>query len=96
MKFEDVVKDEVSKLTQSLNDQIKDPAQRAVIVAMTNDLAMLPIRMARGEDVSVVMASLQAEAAMRGVAASMKAQAAVQQAWINILTRVIGVALLAI
>lgn len=93
MKIEDIVKEEVSKLTDSINSQINDPAQKAAIVAMTTDLAMLPIRMARGEDVSVIVASLKAEAAMRGVASALKAQAAVQQAWINIVTKVIMTAI---
>ena len=93
MKIEDIVKEEVKNLTDSLNSQITDPAQKAAIIAMTNDLAMLPVRMARGEDVSIIMSSLQAEAAMRGVASALKAQAAVQQAWINIITKVIFTAL---
>lgn len=96
MKFDDIVKEEIEKLKGSLEGQIKDPAQKLAIAAMVQDLAMLPMRMARGEDVSVVVASLKAEAAMRGVATAMQAQAATQQAWFNILTRVIGAALLAI
>lgn len=95
MKIEDIVKEEVNKLTDSINSQITDPAQKAAIVAMTTDLAMLPIRMSRGEDVSVIVAALKAEAAMRGVASAMKAQAAVQQAWINIVTKVITSVLVA-
>lgn len=91
-----IVKDEVSKLITSLEGEIKDPATRLAIARMTNDMAMLPIRIAQGEDVSILFASLQAEAAMRGVAASMKAQAMVQQAWINILTKVISIALAAV
>lgn len=91
-----IVKEEVDKLVASLEGQIQDSATRAAIVRMTNDMAMLPIRMSQGEDVTVLFASLQAEAAMRGVAASLKAQALVQQAWINILTRVISIALSAL
>jgi len=93
MKIEDIVKDEVNKLTESLNSQITDPVQKAAIIAMTADLAMIPVRMARGEDVSALMASLQAEAAMRGVTNALKAQAAVQQAWINVVTKIIFTAL---
>lgn len=93
MKIEDIVKEEVNNLTKQINSQINDPAQKAAVVAMINDLAMLPIKMARGEDVEVITASLKAEAAMRGVASALKAQAAVQQAWINIVTKVIVAAL---
>lgn len=94
--IKNIVKDEVTKLVTSLEGEIKDPATRAAIARMTNDMAMLPVRMSQGEDVSVVFASLQAEAAMRGVAASLRAQALVQQAWINILTKVISIALAAV
>lgn len=94
--IKDIVKDEVNKLIVSLEGEIKDPGTRAAIARMTNDMAMLPVRMSQGEDVSVLFASLQAEAAMRGVAASLKAQTLVQQAWINILTKVISIALSAI
>jgi hypothetical protein len=91
-----IVKEEVDKLVASLEGQIQDSATRAAIVRMTNDMAMLPVRMSQGEDVTVLFASLQAEAAMRGVSASLKAQTLVQQAWINILTRVISIALAAL
>lgn len=93
MKIEDIVKEEAQKLIVSLESQVSDPVQKAAIAAMTNDLAMIPIRMARGEDVSLLLQSLQAEAAVRGVGATLKAQAAMQQAWINVITKVITVAL---
>lgn len=94
--IKDIVKDEVAKLVTSLEGEITDPATRAAVARMTNDMAMLPVRMAQGEDVTVLFASLQAEAAMRGVATSLKAQKLVQQAWINILTKVISIALSAL
>lgn len=94
--IKDLVKNEVTTLVASLEGEIKDPATRATIARMVNDMAMLPVRMSRGEDVSPVFASLQAEAAMRGVAISFKAQAMVQQAWINILTKILSIAIAAI
>ncbi len=96
MKLDDILKDEVDRLKSTLEGQINDPAQKAAIAAMVNDLAMLPIRMARGEDVSVQLASLKAEAAVRGFSAVLKAQAATQQAWMNIITKIIGAALVAL
>lgn len=93
MKIEDIVKDEVAKLIHDLDGQITDPVQKAAIAAMTTDLAMLPIRMARGEDVTFIVASLKAEAALRGVSASLKAQAAMQQAWMNIVYKVVAIAI---
>jgi len=91
-----IVKEEVDKFLASVQGEITDPGTKAAITRMTNDMAMLPIRMSQGEDVTVIFASLQAEAAMRGVAVSLKAQTMVQQVWINILTRVISIALSAI
>ncbi len=93
MKIEDIVKSEVDNLIKDLDSQITDPVQKLAIATMTADLAMIPIRMARGEDVTHVMASLKAEAAMRGVTASLKAQAAVQQAWMNIIFKILTAAL---
>lgn len=95
MKIDDIVKDEVGKMVIDLNHQISDPVQKAAIVAMTADLAMIPIRLARGEDVTNLLASLKAEAAIRGVTASLKAQATVQQAWMNIILRIVTTALTA-
>lgn len=94
--IKDIVKTEVDKLITSLEGEIKDPSTRAAIARMTNDMALLPVRISQGEDVSVLFASLQAEAAMRGVASSLKAQALVQQAWMNIITKVISIALSAV
>ena len=96
MTLETIVKEETEKLIATLNGQIDDPAQRLAIAQMTTDLAMLPIRMARGEDTRLVFQSLQAEAAMRGVSASFKAQEAVQQAWMNIILKIIATALTAV
>lgn len=95
-QIEDIVKAEAQKLIDALEGEVNDPIERAAVAAMTNDLAMLPIRMARGEDVSLLVQSLKAEAAARGVAVSMRAQAAMQQAWINIVVKVLSATLLAL
>lgn len=91
--IKNIVKNEVDSLVAALEGEIKDPNLRIAIARMTNDMAMLPVRISQGEDVSVVFASLQAEAAMRGVSFSLKAQAIVQQAWMNVITKVIQIAL---
>tara|TARA_R110002074_G_scaffold402324_1_gene607064 strand:+ start:133908 stop:134198 length:291 start_codon:yes stop_codon:yes gene_type:complete len=93
MTIEEIVKEETEALIATLEGQITDPAQRLAIAQMTTDLAMIPIRMARGEDTTLAFASLQAEAAMRGVTASLKAQEAVQKAWMNIIIKIIAVSL---
>lgn len=91
--IEEIVREEANKLILNLQGQIDDPALKAAIAQMTTDLAMIPIRMARGEDTTLVFQSLQAEAAMRGVSVSLKAQEAVQQAWMNIILKIIATAL---
>lgn len=95
MSIEEIIKDEAEKLLAGLEGQIDDPAQKAAIVRMTTDLSMIPIRMARGEDTTRLFRSLQAEAALRGVTASNKAQALVQDAWMNIILKIITTALAA-
>lgn len=95
MNIEDIVKQELAGLKGQLESQISDPAEKAAVYAMTQHLAMIPIRLARGEDVTIAVKNLQAEAALRGVSLSMRAQAAVQQAWMNIIFKILGTALVA-
>jgi hypothetical protein len=95
MNIEDLVKEEATKLISALKGQIDDPVQKAAIMRMTTDLAMVPIRMARGEDMTRLFRSLQAEAALRGVSASLKAQSIVQDAWMNIIVKILTTALAA-
>lgn len=92
--FNSIVKEEIDKMVSSLQGQISDPAEKQSLALMAIDLANLPIRMARGEDVSLLLDSLKAEAMLRGVRTSLKAQAAVQQAWTNILIRIVTTALI--
>jgi hypothetical protein len=94
-QIEEMIKQETALLIAQLEDQINDPQQKLAIAEMSADLAMLPVRMARGEDVTLLAKSLQAEAALRGVTTSLKAQATVQQAWINIVVKIIAAALTA-
>lgn len=95
MKLEDIVKEEIANLGKTLEAQVADPAERAAIIQMTNDLAMLPVKMAAGQDVTLILKSLQAEAALRGSSFAMRSQLAVQNAWINIVSRILMGALVA-
>lgn len=92
--IKDILKQEVDKLLATVNNDISDPAHRVAVARMTMDLASLPIRMAAGEDVSLLMDSLKAEAALRGQAMAMRAQMAAQQAWMNIVIGLVTKALL--
>jgi hypothetical protein len=92
-KFDEILKEEINKVIASIEGQISDPVQKQAVIRMTMQLSALPARMARGEDVTAVFSSLQAEAALRGVSATLKAQKAFQDAWMNIIFRVVSVAL---
>jgi len=88
--IKDVVKSEVSDFLKTMDGQIHDPAERAALARMANDLALLPIRMAAGEDVTILAKSIKAETLLRGDAFSLKTQAAAQKVWMNVLTKVLG------
>lgn len=93
MNIEEVLKEEIANAKALIANQITDPVQKQAVLAMTQDLAMMPIRMAKGEDVSFLMDSLKAEAALRALSISFKSQAIVQQIWMNVVTKIIGIAL---
>ncbi|MCB1712908.1 MAG: hypothetical protein KDH96_10635 [Candidatus Riesia sp.] len=76
-----------------LEANMTDPAQKLALAQMTNDMAMIPIRLARGEDVTLLIKSLQAESMLRGLTLALKSQTAVQQAWMNVIVRIISTAL---
>ncbi len=95
MQLDQLIKDELSNLKSQLDAQISDPQEKIALMQMSNDLALLPIRMARGEDVTIAVNNLKAEMALRGVKHSLKAQTLVQQAWLNIVFKIIGVAVAA-
>lgn len=92
--IKDIVKEEVSKLISSFEDQIHDPNQKLAFTQMANDLTMLPIRMAQGEDVSLLFQSISAEAALYGSAFALRTQALVSQAWMNIALKIVSKALM--
>jgi hypothetical protein len=58
-QIESIVKDELHALMASLQAEVSDPMVRANLLAMAEDTAMLPIRIARGEDVSGIVEGAQ-------------------------------------
>lgn len=86
---EDVLRDELRKLQATLTTDVTDPAERIAIAQMTADLALIPVRMARGEDVTSLLAALKAEGMNRALALRTRAEAAAQQAWINVISRLL-------
>ena len=85
----DDLKAELERLRAQLVNEVADPAHRIAIAQMTTDLAMLPVRLARGEDVTALLASLKAEGLNRGLALVTRSQALVLQSWITVLSRIL-------
>lgn len=96
MDITQALKEEIEVLKERALKEITDPVQKAKLAEMTADFAMLPIRMARGEDITLLAASLKAELAARGVASTMKLSAMAQQAWMNIVVKVLTKVILAL
>lgn len=88
-KLEQEIAAELQQLQQTFEAQVADPALRLAFAQMTADLALLPVRMARGEDVTELVAALKAEALNRALEQRVRAEAAAQQVWINVITRVL-------
>jgi hypothetical protein len=88
-QLEDAVRSELRNLQHTLVAEVSDPAERVAIAQMTADLALVPIRMARGEDVASILAALKAESLNRALALRTRAEAAAQQAWIAVVSRIL-------
>jgi len=90
--IDSIIREEVRAAIDEIKANATNPQEILSIAQMATDLAMLPMRMARGEDVTAIAASLKAESLNRGVAQAAKAQAAAANAWMNIVVRLAGAA----
>jgi hypothetical protein len=88
-EIEKIAKEEVQNVIASLKGGFTDPAQKKALEDIAKDLATLPLLMAKGEDVKLLFDSLKAELALRGSTVALKAQTIVQQAWTNLLVRIL-------
>lgn len=88
-QIESIVKDELHALMASLQAEVSDPMVRANLLAMAEDTAMLPIRIARGEDVSGIVKALKAEAQNRALTHRIQVQAIVREAWMRAMARIL-------
>lgn len=89
-QLESVLQDELHQLGRELRSQVTDPAEAAAVEAMVTDAAMLPLRIARGEDVTSLAAALSAEAQNRTLAHRELAKATVAKAWQRATLRIVG------
>jgi hypothetical protein len=92
-QIESIVRDELHTLFAKLESEISDPQLRAELMAMAEDAALLPIRIARGENVESLTAALTAEAQNRALHHRIKVQMAVKHAWMIAVARILKVAL---
>lgn len=88
--FEALLQAEARKVVEAMRSTITDPRRQQLVAEMANDLALLPLRAARGEDVTPLVAALNAEAQNRALELRVLAEVAAQRAWINVLTGIIG------
>ena len=88
--FDAAVQAELRKLGNTLKSEFNDPTQRAAVASMTADLLMIPVRLARGEDVAPLLAALNAESKNRAVALRTRAETAAQEAWMAIGVRLLA------
>lgn len=89
-EIEKIAREEVDSIIASLKGEFSDPSQRKALEMIAKDLATLPLLVAKGQDVQLLFDSLKAELALRGSTMALKAQAVVQQAWTNIITKVLA------
>lgn len=89
-QLESVLQDELQQLFRELRQQVQNPAEAAALQAMVADAALLPVRIARGEDVTALRAALAAEAQNRALAHREMAKAAVAEAWQRVVARLVG------
>lgn len=88
-----VISEELAKLVDGMRAQFTNPEERIAVAAMAADIAVLPVRMARGEDVAPLVAALKAEAANRALAHRVRAETLAQQTWLAVIARVLTAAL---
>lgn len=92
-QVESILRDELHALLAGAGAQIGDPAEIAAVAAMAQDAAMIPLRIARGEDVAPLVAALKAEAMNRAMTHRVRAETLARDAWVRTVTRMVGAAL---
>lgn len=86
----EIVKGEIELLLSNIKGSAKGPEEVEAMNRISRNMAMLPIWIASGLDVTDLVKDMKAEALLRGVAFTLESQALAQQAWMNVLTKVVG------
>lgn len=87
-QIESILKDELHALLAGLEGTY-DLETRMALASMAEDAALMPVRIARGEDVTPLLRALNAEAQNRLLTQRIRVQELIEQAWIRTITRIL-------
>lgn len=87
-QIESILKDELHALLAGLEGTY-DLQTRMALAGMAEDAALMPVRIARGEDVAPLLRALNAEAQNRILTQRIRVQELIEQAWIRTITRIL-------
>lgn len=87
-QIESILKDELHALLAGLEGTY-DLETRMALAGMAEDAALMPVRIARGEDVAPLLKALNAEAQNRLLTQRIRVQELIEQAWIRTITRIL-------
>lgn len=95
-QLESIVRDELHVLLGQLEREVDNPVTRAQLMSMAEDAAMIPLRIARGENVEFLLKALKAEAQNRALLHRQRVSQAVQDAWTRAIVRILAAVLAAL
>lgn len=87
-QIESILKDELHALLAGLEGSY-DRDTRMALASMAEDAALMPVRVARGEDVTPLLRALNATAQNRLLTQRIRVQELIEQAWIRTVTRIL-------
>jgi hypothetical protein len=87
-QIENILKDELHTLLAGLEGTY-DLDTRMALASLAEDAALMPLRIARGEDVTPLLKAMNAEAQNRLLTHRVRVQEMIEQAWIRTITRIL-------
>lgn len=87
-QLESVLKDELHALLAGLEGSY-DLDTRMALASLAEDAALMPVRIARGEDVTPLLKAMSAEAQNRLLTQRVRVQELIEQAWVRTITRIL-------
>ena len=87
-QIESILKDELHALLAGLEGSY-DLDTRMALASMAEDAALMPVRIARGEDVAPLLRALNAEAQNRLLTQRIRVQVLIEEAWVRTVARIL-------